>query len=100
MLESVTITGKNAFEYSKPLDIGSLVECMLFYGETTLVANYAMLQQLYEYFGGEYLHRLLDDKFLDVVYLESTVGIRTDKQNETDYHNVTEFDSPQRVSTM
>lgn len=95
MFESITVTARNSFEYSKPLDIGSLVESMLFYGQSTLVANYAMLDQLYQYFGGEYLYRLLSEEFLNIVYLESTVGIRTDKQNETDYHNIIQFDSPQ-----
>ncbi|NGX49639.1 MAG: hypothetical protein K940chlam5_01238 [Candidatus Anoxychlamydiales bacterium] len=68
MLESITITRQNKLSTSYPLDIGSLIECMIFYGKTTIVANYFILDQLFHYFGGDKLLRLLKEEYLHIVY--------------------------------
>ena len=51
MFESITFFNQNTTDTSKPLDIGALVECMLFYGKTSIVANHSILRQLFMYFG-------------------------------------------------
>ena len=51
MFKSITFFNQNTTGTSNPLDIGALVECMLFYGETSIVANQSILRQLFKYFG-------------------------------------------------
>ncbi len=91
MFESITITRHNSYSTDKPIDIGLLIECLFFYRKVIVVCDYEVLTQIYSYFGGENLHRLLNEGYLDLFYLESNVGIITNEG----LHDVTEFDSPQ-----
>ncbi|NGX49727.1 MAG: hypothetical protein K940chlam5_01331 [Candidatus Anoxychlamydiales bacterium] len=88
MLESITITNQNKLSNSYPLDIGSLIECMIFYGKTTIIADYSILDQLFHYFGGDKLLRLLKEEYLHIVYIESAVGIFTNLENNIEYHRI------------
>jgi hypothetical protein len=95
MFESITLTTHNKHDSIKPLDIGLLVECMLFYGKTTVIANYHILDQLFRYFGGDKLLILIKEEFLKIVYTESWLGVITNTENNIQYHGVTPFSSPQ-----
>ncbi len=95
MFESITITGQYTHHKTDPIDLGSLVEAMLLYGKTTVVVNFAILEQIYTYFGSENLLRLLREGYLEIVYQESLVGIRTQTENNLEFHDVIQFSSPQ-----
>ena len=97
MFEAITLTRYNNSFKQEPLDIGLLVEYMLFYGTTTVVADFQILDQLYHYFGGERLLRLVQEKYLQVVYLEHPIGIFTNKENNIEHHGIIQFSSPQHI---
>ena len=97
MFKAITLTRFNNSFKKEPLDIGLLVECMLFYGTTTVVADFQILDQLYHYFGGERLLRLVQEKYLQVVYLEHPIGIFTNKENNIEHHGIIQFSSPQHI---
>ncbi len=95
MLESITITGQHPHHNAKPIDLGSLVEAMLFYGKTTAVVNFPILEQIYQYFGSDNLLRLLSEEYLQIVYQESPVGIITQNDGDKEFHGVVQLSSPQ-----
>ncbi|MCF7851977.1 MAG: hypothetical protein K9M07_01910 [Simkaniaceae bacterium] len=90
MFEAIILTRFNNSLKKEPLDIGLLVECMLFYGTTTVVPDFQILDQLYHYFGGERLLQLVQKKYLQVVYLEHPIGVFTNKENsvQSDKHSI------------
>lgn len=94
MFESITITGHH-YNIKKQLDMGSLVEAMLLYGKVTVVVNFDILVQIFQYFGDDNVFRLLSEKYLDIVYLESFLGIMKYKETYKEFHRVTQFSSPQ-----
>jgi hypothetical protein len=97
MFKAITLTRFNNSFKKEPLDIGLLVEYMLFYRTTTVVADFQILDQLYHYFGGERLLRLIQEKYLEVVYLEHPIGVFTKKENNIEHHGLIQFSSPQHV---
>ena len=94
MFEAITIDIQNKLDARSPLDIGSLVECMLFYEKTTIVAGNSILEQLIRYFGVERLLVLIEEDLLNIVYTESVLGIFTNTLNDIEYHVASEFSSP------
>ena len=97
MFEAISFFIQNKYNTKKPVDIGSLVECMLFYKKTTVIANRAILAQLIGYFGVERLIVLIQEELLNIVYTESQIGIITHTKNSTQYHDTIEFSSPQHT---
>jgi hypothetical protein len=95
MFEAITFSTQNKLDTKNPIDIGALVECMLFYEKTTVIANQVILAQLIRYFGVVRLLLLIQEDLLNIVYTESGVGIFTSTVNGTEYHSTTEFSSPQ-----
>ncbi len=94
MFDSIILTGQNTDPSADQLDTGSLVEAMLLYGKVTVVANYSILDQIYSYFGGSNLLWLLREGFIKILYQEYQTGIRTDKIEGREVHNVIQFFSP------
>lgn len=97
MFKSITIFNQDTTDTSNPLDIGALVECMLFYGETSVIANQSILRQLFTFFGIDRVVELIEDNLLNIIYRETNVGVITNTKNGTEEHDVVQFSSPQHT---
>jgi hypothetical protein len=97
MFESICFGIQNKEDASRPIDIGALVEGMLFYKRTIVVANKAILAQLINYFGVERILTMMKEELLDILYTESNVGIITTTKGNIQYHDPIEFSSPQHT---
>lgn len=97
MFESITFFHQNNTDTSNPLDIGALVECMLFYGKTSVVANQSTLRQLFLYFGTNRVIELIDEELLNLTYTETGIGVMTRTINGIERHDVGQFSSPQHT---
>lgn len=97
MFKAITFATQNKLDPNAPLDIGCLVESMLFYQQATIVADQSILKQLIQYFGIERLITLIDEELLKIKYTESLVGIVTNTINNTQYHDTVEFSFPQHT---
>jgi hypothetical protein len=75
MFKSITFFNQNTTDTFNPLDIGALVECMLFYGETSVIANQSILRQLFTYFGVDRVVELIEENLLNIIYTETNVGV-------------------------
>lgn len=97
MFESITFFSQNRTSTTSPLDIGSLVECMLFYGKTHVVVNQNSLRQLLIYFGVDRVIELISENLLNIIYMETVLSVLTGKINGTEYHDACLFSSPQHT---
>jgi len=97
VFEAISFCTQDKINTKAPIDVGVLVECMLFYDKTTVIANQAILAQLIKYFGVDRLVILIDENLLKLVYTESFVGIFTNSKGSVEYHDVVEFSSPQHT---
>lgn len=97
MFEAITFSTQNKFDTQSPIDIGALVECMLFYEKTTVIATQTILAQLIRYFGVERLLLLIQEDMLNIVYTESSLCVFTATKNGTEYHSTVEITSPQHT---
>lgn len=97
MFESITFFNQNTTDTSNPLDIGALVECMLFYGKTSVVANQSILRQLFTYFGIDRVIELIEEDLLNINYTETNIGVITRTTNGTEHHDIGQFSSPQHA---
>ena len=97
MFEAISFCTQDKVNVNAPIDIGTLVECMLFYEKTTVIANRAILAQLIKYFGVERLLVLIEEGLLKIMYTESHVGVMTNTQDNVQYHDTIEFSSPQHT---
>lgn len=96
MFESISFRRQDLYNTNRPLDIGMLLECMLFYKKTTIIANEAILKQLLKQFSIEQLKELLEDQQLKLVYVESFTAIKTDKSpSGSELHQPVICTSPQ-----
>jgi hypothetical protein len=77
MFKAITIRTQRPHDGEEPIDIGFLAEAMLFYGRVRVIAGPSMLKQLFRRIGPELLLQLCDEGFLQLVYLENGLGIRT-----------------------
>lgn len=97
MFESITFFNQNKTDPTNPFDIGSLVECMLFYENTHIVVNQNSLKQLFTYFGVERVIELIEEDLLNIIYTETNLGVSTNIENGTEYHGLVQFSSPQHT---
>lgn len=97
MFESITFFNQNKTDTSNPLEIGALVECMLFYGETSVVANQSILRQLFTYFGIDRVIELIEEDLLNIIYTEKNVCVLTRTINGIEYHDTGQISSPQHT---
>lgn len=98
MFEAIIFRAQNKTNVHKPLDIGMLLECMLFYKTTTVIANRAILKQLLIDVGVDQLIELIEENLLNIIYTESFTGIQTDTSNAgLELHNPIIFSSPQHT---
>lgn len=75
MFESITLTKHNIYDQDNPVDIGALVECMLFYEKVSVIADRNVLVQIMNYFGIDRVLMLIDEGFLNIVFSEAHIGI-------------------------
>lgn len=87
MFESITIFNQDRNNTLTPLDIGALVECMLFYKETTVVADKTILKQLFTYFGIDRVTALIEENLLNIVYTETLTGVHTFTKDGIEHHD-------------
>jgi hypothetical protein len=75
MFRSITFRSHEKYAGKLELDIGLLLECMLFYEQVTILANPGVLKLLLQCINGDDLAELIENGFLDVIYLEDSPGI-------------------------
>lgn len=98
MFESIAFFNQNRTNVQRPLDIGNLVECMLFYGETTVYSNRNILKHLFIYFGIDGTIELIEEGLLKLVYSESSAAIHTNTDsNGFQVHDAINVSSPQHT---
>lgn len=98
MFQSITFRDQNEQDATKPIDIGMLVECMLFYDKTNVIATHGILKQLLIDFGIDNLIELTEEGFLKIMYAESFTGIKTEKNAlGIEFHAPVIFSSPQHM---
>jgi len=98
MFESISFANQNNRNTEHPIDIGSLVESMLFYQNTTVLANHNILLQLLRDFGIEATIELIEEGLLNIVFTESHTGIYSQTINGKRIHDPVIFSSPQHTS--
>lgn len=77
MFESILFCKQNEADADNPIDIGMLLECMLFYKHTHVVANGAILKQLLRVIGPKDIIALLEEHHLRIVFTEFLTAIYT-----------------------
>lgn len=97
MFEAICFATQNKQNAQNPIDIGTLVECMIFYEKTRIVANQAILAQLINYFGVERLLVMIQEELLDITYTDSIVVIITTTKGNVQYHDAVECSLPQHT---
>lgn len=78
MFESVLFRRQSNLPNESPIDIGSLIEAMIFYGRTTLVVDREILGYVLHTFGINAFIEFLSEGLLSVSYTETMSGIRTE----------------------
>ena len=74
-----------------------LLECILFYELTYVIATQAILKQLLVEIGIDNLTELTEEGFLRIIYTESFAGIKTENQSNVEFHAPVFFSSPQHL---
>ena len=98
MFESISFRTQNKTDANNPLDIGLLLECMLFYRTTNIIANQTILKQLIREFGLDQFVALLEERLLKIIYTESFTGIHTATiNNGLQLYDPVIFSSPQHT---
>jgi hypothetical protein len=78
MFDRIIIHQQHPNDLNRPVDLGFLVEAMVFYGDVYLLAHQAILRQLLRDLGPEVLIELLEEGYLRIGFEENNAGIRTE----------------------
>lgn len=97
MFQTITFRDQNMQIGSNPIDIGMLLECMLFYETTNVVATPAILKQLLFDIGIDNLTELTEEGILKIIYTESFAGIKTENESNLEFHAPVIFSSLQHT---
>lgn len=98
MFQTITFRDQNKNDANHPLDIGMLLECMIFYEKTNVIASQGILKQLLLDIGIDNLIELIEEGFLNIIYTESFVGIKTDRNSiGVEFHDPVIFSSQQHL---
>jgi hypothetical protein len=98
MFERITFRQQNKSSKDSPLDIGLLLESMLFYKKTIIASHSVILKQLVKTFGFNELNELLDRGILEIIYAETTTAIRTETMSDgLELHDTFIISSPQHT---
>lgn len=96
MFESVLFRRQSNLPNEPPIDIGSLIEAMIFYGRTTIVVDREILGHVLHAFGVDAFIEFLSEGLLSVSYTETMNGIRTEIDSAGhQLHDPVIFSSPQ-----
>jgi hypothetical protein len=95
MFNSICIRPHSKLATDRPIDIGLLAECMLFYDKVNVIANRQMLKQLIIDCGFDTLIELLELGLLDISYTENFTGIHSTSTKLGQVHRPIIFRSPQ-----
>lgn len=96
MFKSIAIRRQNTHAPEVPIDIGFLLECLLFYQTVEVIADHKILGQLVSVFGPKYLQELLEMRCLRIIYTEDFSAIHSRKQAGNEIHNLALFSAPHR----
>jgi hypothetical protein len=77
VLDRVCVSRNYKLAPDRPLDIGSLGEALLFYGEVRLIADAGVIKQLIRESDPRALVALLSEKYLKITYMDGGFGIAT-----------------------
>ncbi len=89
MFERIVIQQHDPFETERPIDVGALVEAMLFYGSVHLVADASAIKQLLRVWGPDGLLELVSSGYLNIVYRDNFAAIFTGKNGlGREHHDV------------
>ncbi len=94
MFESITFSSQYKNTQDKPLDIGRLIEAMFFYKKVTVIADFSIMEQLFQYFGIENLLLLINESLLVIDYTESGIGVMSNTVGKLSIHDFTTWSSP------
>lgn len=98
MFERITFRRQNKENTDRPIDFGLLLEALLFYQKTFVVADTGILRQLVRTFGFDLLNESIDRGVLEIVYTETFTAIHTNSQpNGIEFHSPIIFSSPQHT---
>src|SRR5574337_1239722 len=98
MFERITFRRQNKENTDRPIDVGLLLEALLFYQKTFVVADVGILCQLVKTFGFDLLNEILDRGILEIVYTETFTGIHTNSHpNNIAFYEPVIFSSPQHT---
>lgn len=98
MFERITFRQQNTKDPGRPIDIGLLLEALIFYQKTFIIADTTILRQLIKAFGFHHLNELLDRGILDIIFTETHTAIHTTSQpNGHECHSPIIFSSPQHT---
>jgi len=81
MFESILVKNQRITDPDNILDLGMLAEMLLFYQSVTILANRGILKQLLCEIGPETLIELIEGEHLNIIYLDNTLGIKTENTN-------------------
>lgn len=98
MFERITFRRQNKENTDRPIDIGLLLEALLFYKKIFVVADTSILRQLLRTFDFDCLNEIIDRGILEILYTETYTAIHTNHQpNGIEFHSPTIFSSPQHT---
>lgn len=81
MLDRILVRQHKPHDIKNPLDLGALVEAMLFYGVTELVVDTSVLTQLACVWKPEGIVELAEEGFLRLSFQTNSTGIHTENAN-------------------
>ncbi|MCT8335821.1 hypothetical protein NUH30_19195 [Leptospira sp. 85282-16] len=93
MFERITIVETENIDPNKPLDIGLIIESMLFYQKTIVVfSTEKAIFQLFHELGLENISKLIEADTLEIMFNESYAVIKSDTDSDKKtYHNIGTF---------
>lgn len=99
MFERITVRAGESIDPQSPLDIGLILEAMLFYKKTIVISGGGgSLKQLVRVFGLDNLNRLLDEEILEIVHFDTITAIHTRRvSGNREVHNAVTLGSPQHT---
>lgn len=97
MFNKVCIRPLNDPLYATQIDIGELIESLIFYKKVILPLNYSALKDLVLQLGYETLVQLIQEGYLQIEYMPNQVGVVTNTRGITQMHGPLIFSSPKQV---
>lgn len=93
MFERITITETENADPDRPLDVGLILESMLFYKKTiVMISTQKSFFQLLHELGDRNLLKLIESDTLELMFNESYTAIKSDPDsNNRIYHNIVTF---------